>query len=149
MPTFAELANDRATVTYGEGNGKSLTIEYRPRKAATTKWMKLARDMDAFDANTANIDETISLSERLAHVLCGALISWDALEPDGSVVPITQERLEDEDVLTLASLYGAISNDARQSLGEPSGKPLRTPYTGTSTRKAGSTASRKGASRSK
>lgn len=146
MPTLAQIVNDHANVTLGEGE-ETITIEYRPRMTTTVAALKLARDMDAYKPQDASIDDAIMLLERLVQTLCDMMIAWDALEADGSTVPLTQERLEREDIMTLASLYGAIMADARRSLGELSGARSSTPISGKRTKS--STSGQSGASRSK
>lgn len=151
MPTLAQLVDDRATVTYGEPPD-ALTIDYHPRQLTTVAALKLARDLGNFEQASADIDAVIDLLSRLVRSLCDAVIGWDLCEADGeTVMPITPERLEREDITTLASIYGALMQDSRRGagLGEPTGtrSPMR--VSGTHARAAKSTTSQAGASRSK
>lgn len=149
MTTLADLANDHASVTYGEGDGASLTIQYHPQRATSLPTLEFLRELQNWDQVGAGIDEVIDISRRLSGVLSDLIIAWDALEPDGSVVELSPERLGREGLPVLVSLFGAIVKDSRRSLGELTGTRSPKPMSGTSARRAGSTTSRAGASRRK
>ena len=148
MPTLEQLANDRARVTHGE-----ITIEYRPRQATTPDILRLMRDADCYDAETASFDEVLGLIDRTVAALLDMVISTDLTEVDGvTPFPWTRERLNRTDLETLFLLFGVVVTDARRSLGERTGTRSQTPMSGTSARGVGSTTSRRrstGASRSR
>jgi hypothetical protein len=148
MPTLAQIVDDRAELTIGEGDA-ALHIVYRPRQTTTPAVLKIARDMEltsetGFDASD---DDALDLIDRLIQAMCDTFVSWDLLEESGEVVALTPRRLERIDLVTLATLFGGVIQHARAGVGEATGTRSQTPSSGTAGRAARSTTGRKGASR--
>ncbi len=114
MPiTLSKIAANTADVTLQVGDDV-VTITYYPNRLTEKLYVEV---MDLADEEkNKDIPEN---SKRLNEVLVMLVKSWDILNEDGSMFPITVESLPDIPLSFRFEIYGAIFADMRPNAQEP------------------------------
>lgn len=107
MPTLDDLVGNSARVVKTFPSGAALTIDYYPARVTR----KTFADLTSFSEMSE--DKIIENIDAVIDLIVSLVKWWDLTEPDGSMIPITTERLATVPFLILAFVVGAITGDIR------------------------------------